>query len=346
VTVTDAVLATTTGTWTVNEPAEISAVVNVTDLTCYGSNDGAITIVSISGGTAPYSFMWSNGATTQNLNGLAAGFYSCTITDAHQCTYYFMRTVMQPLNLSLSTFVTDATCPGTADGAIELYINGGSYPYQVIWNTGATTQNLSGLLPGTYSVTVTDGNGCIQTGNWPVGVLNLICNTLAVAGVDSTVKCYNALNTIVVAGTPNTYLVKPGGDVTFIAGVKISFMPGTRVLAGGYLLGKIYTNQWCNASKLTEVASGKDEEPLFTERNWFTLYPNPTNGNFTLVQKGDHPATSLRVEIYSMSGERIKVENQIGLKHEFRFDAMPSGLYFVKIVADDYTETIKLVKVK
>jgi hypothetical protein len=346
VTVTDAVMVTTTGTWTVSEPAEITAVVDVTNLTCYGSNDGVIAIASVTGGTSPYSYTWSNGATSQNLSGLAAGFYSCTITDAHQCTYEFTRTVMQPLNLSLSTFVTDATCPGIADGTIELYINGGSYPYQVNWNTSATTQNLSGLLPGTYSVTVTDDNGCIQTGSWSVGVLNPICNTLAVAGVDSTVKCYNALNTIVVAGTPNTYLVKSGGDVTFIAGVKISFLPGTRVLAGGYMHGKIYTNQWCNEAKLTEVAAEAPDTPTVTEMMRFSIYPNPNNGHFTLVQKGEKVYDQVRVEFYSMNGHRLSTETITGQKHEFTMDDLPSGIYFMKVITNGYAETIKLVKTR
>ena len=79
----------------------------------------------------------------------------------------------------------------------------------------------------------------------------------------------------------------------------------------------------------------------------FTLYPNPTNGNFTLVQNGEKTYGTVKVEVYSMSGEKVLTERMIGeKKHEFRFSEIPAGLYFVKVVADDYVETIKLVKTR
>ena len=79
----------------------------------------------------------------------------------------------------------------------------------------------------------------------------------------------------------------------------------------------------------------------------FTLFPNPTTGNFTLVQKGDKFFGTVKLEIYSMSGERVLTDRMIGEKmHEFRFSDVPGGLYFVRVVADDYVETIKLIKTR
>ena len=79
----------------------------------------------------------------------------------------------------------------------------------------------------------------------------------------------------------------------------------------------------------------------------FSLYPNPTNGNFTVVQKGDASFGNVKVEVYTMNGEKVMTESMIGKKqHEFSFAEMQNGLYFVKVIADDYVETIKLVKTR
>ena len=166
------------------------------------------------------------------------------------------------------------------------------------------------------------------------------------AGIVDGIECFNALNTITVAGTPSTFTVTPTGDATFIAGMKIIFLPGTTVQSGGYLHGYIApSGPFCGAAKLTEVTA-KTEAPVVTERTWFTLFPNPTNGDFTLVMKGEQAYSEVRIEVYGMNGERVLTENMIGAKHEFRFSTMPVGLYFVKVVADEYVETIKLVKTR
>ena len=114
------------------------------------------------------------------------------------------------------------------------------------------------------------------------------------------------------------------------------------------MTGKIAPNgPWCSSAKMTEVPAGSAEPTLATETVAFTLYPNPTNGNFTLVQKGDLTYGNVKVEVFSMNGAKVLTESMIGQKkHEFRFAGMPNGLYFVKVVADDYVETIKLVKTR
>jgi hypothetical protein len=253
---------------------------------------------------------------------------------------------MQPEAIAISEFITNASCPTASDGAIDMYIFGGSYPFSILWSTGATTEDISNLAPGAYSVTVTDNNGCEAFDIFVVGVLNPVCTNTAVTGLITTVVCYDALNTITVAGGGEVFEVSGGGDATFIAGAKILFLPGTKVTAPGYMHGYIApSGPFCSATKLTEVTA-KSDEPLKTERAFFTLYPNPTNGNFTLVQKGENLYSNVKVEVYSMGGEKIMTEAVNGAKHEFRFSDMPAGVYFVKVVAEGYVETIKLVKTR
>jgi hypothetical protein len=118
-------------------------------------------------------------------------------------------------------------------------------------------------------------------------------------------------------------------------------------LAGGYYRGRIST-QYCGyvPPPLPAVAiTGEAESPFVSLASSFIIYPNPTNGNFTLEQKGNINYPNVKVEVYGMRGERMLTEEIIGQrKHEVMFNDVPTGLYFVKVIAGDYVETIKLVK--
>jgi hypothetical protein len=164
-------------------------------------------------------------------------------------------------------------------------------------------------------------------------------------GTGETV-CYNATNTITVGGA-SPWVVAAGGSATLIAGVKIIFLPGAAVLSGGYMHGYISTT-YCSPTDAPMMAAGTTEPtPTVVERPSFSIYPNPTTGNFTLVQKGSGQFGNVKVEIFSMRGERVLASQMIGeQRHEFVTADLPSGLYFVKLVADDYTETIKLIKTR
>lgn len=292
------------------------------------------------------------GITTVNVTGLTpATLYhgyvrsNCGDNVYSDWTADYQFTTLNPLQIFGS--VTNASCPTAADGAIDITVTGGLPPYTYMWSNGSTNQNLTGLLPGTYYVTVTDAN--LETVMTFSNVLaaNPVCENTFVTGTVAGTSCFDALNTITVAGGVETFVVTPTGNATFIAGAKILYLPGTTVQAGGYMLGKIApTGPFCSAVKITEVVAGQENLPMATERIFFTLYPNPTNGNFTLVQKGDRNVSEVKVVVYNMSGGMVMNETMAGEKHEFRFADMPHGIYFVKVVADDYVETIKLVKTR
>ena len=140
---------------------DLSASSVVTGVKCFGAATGMIDL-TVSGGTAPFTFIWSSGAVTEDLENIQAGEYSVTIYDAHQCHYTLDELlVLQPASgVSATRVVTHISEYGASDGAIDVTVSGGTSPYTFLWNTGAVTEDLSNLGPGTYSVVITDANGC------------------------------------------------------------------------------------------------------------------------------------------------------------------------------------------
>ncbi|MEO1258229.1 MAG: DNRLRE domain-containing protein [Bacteroidota bacterium] len=128
---------------------------------CEGGSDGAIDL-EVSGGKSPYTYSWSNGATTPDIGGLAAGLYEVTVTDDYGCTAVETYDVPDGYTLVLIGEVTNSNCYGDASGSINLTIVGGTPPYSYAWSNGATTEDISGLAFGAYGVTVSDANSCTQ----------------------------------------------------------------------------------------------------------------------------------------------------------------------------------------
>jgi hypothetical protein len=173
-------------------------------------------------------------------------------------------------------------------------------------------------------------------------------NTLVtgtVSGVSDT--CYNATNTVTVAGPDLLFEIMNGGTATIIAGVNIRFLPNTIVHQGGNLHGYISTGTYCTGSDAPYAVKETVAEVIQNNEinTVFNIYPNPTTENFTLIQKGEKLYENITVCVYTVHGKKVTTENIIGEKsHEIQFGGMPTGLYFVKVIADGYMETLKLVK--
>ncbi|MBK8192266.1 MAG: hypothetical protein IPK76_03255 [Lewinellaceae bacterium] len=143
-------------------------------------------------------YLWSSGQTTEDLTDRAAGTYTVTVTDANGCTKTTSATITQPTPIVLSTVVTNVLCNGVASGIIDLSATGGQGTKTYLWTNGQTSQDISGLVAGTYTVTVTNANGCTKTTSAtvtepPALVLsttqvNVLCNGAATGSINLTVS--------------------------------------------------------------------------------------------------------------------------------------------------------------
>jgi hypothetical protein len=134
-------------------------------VSCHGSSDGTLSAVP-TGGTEPYTYEWSNSATTSGLEGLTAGAYTVTVTDADNSQVIESIELLEPntLELTLTPFEyaggTNISSYGLSDGSISSEVSGGTTPYQYAWSNNETADAIENLAAGTYTLTITDMNGC------------------------------------------------------------------------------------------------------------------------------------------------------------------------------------------
>ncbi|GAA4463597.1 hypothetical protein GCM10023093_12430 [Nemorincola caseinilytica] len=255
VTVTDAHGCTTVETVTLTQPEEFTASVTNTNVNCNGGNN-ATADLTVSGGTAPYTYVWSNGATSQDLSGLAAGTYSVVVTDAHGYSITRSVTVTEPATLAASAVSANVTCTGAANGSIGLTVSGGTATYTYSWSNGAITQDLSGLTPGTYSVLVTDAHGCTATTSKTITQPAPIAESCTA----NQVGCYGgttgALNITVTGGTtPYTYNWSNGATTEDVSGLMAGTYSVAIADANGCTLTKSYTLTQPAAVVVTNVVN-------------------------------------------------------------------------------------------
>lgn len=184
--------------------ATISLTFTNTEPLCYFSTNGNI-IVTVSGGTAPYSYLWSDNSTSDTLKNVGAGTYSVTVTDANSATVADSDSLGQPQ--FVSGFVNTFPSSGT-DGMAIISANGGTPPYTYLWNDGQTTDTAFNLAPGNYDVTTTDNHGCTDHRSGVVGTAGASI-TITFANIEPL--CFMSTNGSIVAsatgGTaPYSYL--------------------------------------------------------------------------------------------------------------------------------------------
>ena len=132
-----------------------------------------------------------------------------------------------------------------------------------------------------------------------------------------------------------------------IAGVSIDFLPGSTIISGGYLHGYIApVGPYCVSPPMAPVTTaGLDVVESGPDPSYFSIYPNPTNGLFTVEQKSLSISDPVNIEIYGMQGGKIISEMFNGqLKHQFSLSDHPAGIYIIRMISGNHTETRKIIK--
>ncbi len=195
----------------VNEPAAFVVQDNITDVNCNAGNDGTIDI-TVSGGSNNFTYNWDNGETTEDLMNLTEGTYTVIISDENNCTSTQSYVINEPPPLTYTDATLDANCYGGSDGSINITPDGGSGGYTYAWDNGETTEDLSGLSEGTYTLTITDSNMCTFDMSIYVGQPT---EPVTTAIPPTNIICFGATDGVatvnVTGGTgPYTYLWSDG----------------------------------------------------------------------------------------------------------------------------------------
>ncbi len=253
-----------------------------TNIDCFGQASGSVS-VNVVGGTAPLTYAWSNGATSQTVNNLPSGSYTVTVTDANGCTDQMSVTINQPQ----SPLVTTATqvnvlCFGNPSGSIDLSVSGGTGPYVYSWSNGSTAQDITNLAGGSYTVTVTDVLGC--TASTSVTITEPAALSLTTTSTDEMMGMDGTATVTVSGGTPNyMYYWMPGG----------STMASISGLAAGTYSVMVLDANGCGDTLEVVVGSqvSLDEAGLTS----IVLYPNPSATTITVSNSASTIIDNVRV---------------------------------------------------
>ncbi len=243
---------------------------NSTPASCGNSNGTAEVLVN--SGQSPFTYSWTNGATTASISNISAGTYTVTVSDANNCSSQTNALVSNIGGPVAQIQTSGLNCADDADGIITSSISGGTSPYTYLWSTGATTTSISNLSPGMYSLQVTDANGCIE--NQSVNFTALHTNP-AVAIIGNTSYCMNSAIQLQAQGA-NSYTWSTGGTTEF-ENLTIT-SPLTITVTGTDLNGCTGTDQLGIGVNPLPVANEQTTNANCNQSDG-TAQVNPTNGS-------------------------------------------------------------------
>jgi gliding motility-associated-like protein len=277
VTITDANACSLVLSGTVTEPAALTLTEGHTAVKCYGQNNGTVQL-NAGGGTAPYSYHWSNGSNVAASQNLAAGNYSVTVYDANQCSSTDSFTITQPQPLNSVLNVNHALCYGAATGSIQTTVSGGSPPYSYTWSNNTYQQHIQNAVAGNYTLTVSDANGCSVVSNKTIQQPAAI----SVAASHISPLCFGSANgsiaLTVTGGTPAYTYAWSNGATT----------PNAVNIPGGVHTVTVTDANNCTVSKSVNVS--QPAPVVVNEWHSNLSCNNSANGSIQVTATGGTPA--------------------------------------------------------
>ena len=294
-------------------------------LSCNGLCEGTLDAIP-SGGISPYTYLWSNGLTTDGVFNACKGAYSVTVTDAlgNVASASTYLSAMDSIAFTLSTL--DATCNTLNDGSASITITSGSPPFSPMWSTGLGTTSVSSLSVGSYWVEVDDDNGCAVVDTFNIGELNpIITNVSAVAAACGT--CAN--------GSAST---SPTGGVPPYSynwtGLGMTTPTVTGLLPGTYFVCVSGSNS-CYACD-SVIVDFTTSVPDSATSNLITVFPNPFSETTMLVVQSSTQNEIYSFELKNVLGKTVRSITGISNKQfQISRNGLENGIYFYKIYSSE-----------
>ena len=305
----------------ITEPTALVATTIVdNNISCFGEDDGAATATA-SGGTPPYSYIWSNNATTASIDLLGPGNYTVMVTDANECTTQASVTITEPASaLDATVFIDNVvSCNGEADGQITVMATGGTQPYRYRLDDGpeTATNTFGNLASGEYMITVIDNNDCFAE------ALIILDEPEA---IDTSIT--DASPTFTANATSATYQwINCDTDETIPGETNQSF---TATENGNYAVD--ITIGGC--TERSDCFSVQTLSAALVEHVQFTIVPNPAVEKITI-----HKVVN-NVTIYTLTGKHVLETTSSSIS----VASLPAGVYFVRIQTEQGTGIQKLIK--
>lgn len=281
--------------------------------TCTG-NSGSISI-SPAGGQGPYTVQWSNNFIGLNQDSLSIGLYAINITDARGCMIDTTIQVSTNAPTLITSIQTNVSCFGLANGAIDVTVVQGVPSYIYAWDNGATTEDLSNLNPGTYQLTLRDGNGCSTEFTYTISEASALILSATATSADNSNN--GTIDLSVIGGTP-AYTYQWNNNET---------SEDLTNLAPGLYTVTVTDANGCQATTAGEVIFENTNSVSEVENNEWMIFPNPTNNDATIKWNNNKVD---EIFITDSNGKMISKKSVLGL-NEFQVENLESGIYFVNL---------------
>ena len=202
-TLTDANGCTDTLNVTLSEPENLLLNESKTDVTCYGSNNGTISL-NVTGGVLPYTYVWSDLGNGPTRNNLSPGIYDVTVTDSNNCQKNVQIEILEAPVFKIDPITTHISCFGETDGSIDLNLVGGIAPLSITWADDSSAGiNRNNLASGTYNVLIEDATGCTITETFSIIEPNeIVLDAVVVNAIDCENPDSGSVDLQVIGGTP------------------------------------------------------------------------------------------------------------------------------------------------
>ncbi len=334
--VTDSAGCTGTASVLITQPTMLDiTALPISNVLCNGGNDGSASS-SVSGGASPYTYLWTNGETTDTAINLSAGSYTLTITDNNGCTGTVSVYITQPTPIK-DSIAKASVCAGDT-ASLSDFSSGGIPPYTYLWSNGATTSTIrvAPLVSRKYLLTVTDSNGCVATDTGFVIVNQPPVLTLIFQSKDTVCN---------TAGVIKIFVGPGGGTLTGYAVYGSNFYPDSAITGAFNVIYYSYTDSnGCSStiadSIYVDLCTGTNA--LAGNNGGVNVFPNPNNGVFT-IQSSEFSG-QCSVEIYNVLGEKVYSDivhssrpNGSSGRVSFIVDisSKPNGIYFYRVLKND-----------